>query len=236
MSHASQAIASAIRNGDVNALSAVPSLRDHLSQPVYGKFTNKNLALTNPLPLQLAVLFDQRDLVDYIITSGASPDQVHTQSDSPPAIHIAVAMCSPRMIQLLAAKGASLESVNEANLTPLHAAVLAADPATFQTLVNLNAQVAALDPQGDTVIRSAIKNHKHEYYQLLAQNPKNLALVNGQGIPAFQLMPAPAYMPQPAQPQMVPVDAAQYEAMKQRVLRLEIALSQMTAARAAAVI
>jgi hypothetical protein len=225
-----QAIVAAIRGGDLNGLSAIPNLRDQLGQPLYGKFSQRTLTLTNPLPLQLAVLFNQRDVVDFLLKSGADPNQIHPQSDSPSAIHIAVALNLPYLIQILAGKGASLELLDESGLTPLHSAVIKSDMPTFHTLLNLGAQVAAVDPNGDTVIHSAIRHQKPMQVQLLAQNPAYASLVNAQGIPAFQLIPAPP-VARPPQQQMVAVDAARFEELKNRITALEFALSRLTTAR-----
>jgi ankyrin repeat protein len=224
-----KAIVAAITAGDLNALSSLPNVRDLLSHPLYGRYSHRSLTLTNPLPLQLAVLFNQRDIVDFLLTNGADPNQIHPQSDSPPAVHIATLLNLPYLLQILVSKSASLELLNEFRLTPLHSALFNSDLQTFQTLVNLGGQVAAVDPNGDTVIHSAIKHQKMMQVQYLAQNPGNLNLVNREGVAAFQLLQGAAVQRPQMQPQMIAVDAGRYEELKNRVTALEFALSRITA-------
>jgi ankyrin repeat protein len=224
-----KAIVSAISGGDLAALSSLPNVRNVLDQPLYGTYSQRFVTVTNPLPLQLAVLFNQREVVDYVLKSGADPNQVHPQSDSPPAVHIAVVLSLAPLVQALASRGASLELPNAEGLTPLHSALLHSDLPTFQMLLNFGANVAAVDPNGDTVIHSAIKHQKTMQAQYLAQNPAYLNLMNSQGIPAFQLIQAPRVTP--PQPQVVAVEAARYDELKNHVTALEFALSRITAGR-----
>jgi hypothetical protein len=103
--------------------------------------------------------------------------------------------------------------------------VLHSDYTTFQELVNLGAKVAVVDPNGDTVIHSAIKHEKWLMVQYLAETHGNL--VNAAGVPAFQLMRTP---PQQQQ-QVIAVDTRRFREIKERVTVLEFGLSRVAAGR-----
>jgi hypothetical protein len=216
------AMITAITSGDLATLSHLPNLRESVCQCLYGIFTFANLVATNPLPIQLAVIFCQREVVNFLLDNGADPNQVHPQSNCPAALHVAVLLNQPYLVQLLVSKGAQRELLNENGLTPLHSALLFSDIQTFQTLLTLGAHVAAVNPQGDTVIHAAVRNNKVLQYQILGENPENLALMNVQGLTALQLMNKQT-------PQMVLVDAGQWNALKNRVAALELAVSKRNA-------
>jgi ankyrin repeat protein len=75
-----------------------------------------------------------------------------------------------------------------------------------------------VNPQGDTVIHAAIRNGKVLQYQILAENPEYLTLVNAQGLTALQLT-------NKQNPQMLLVDLGQWNALNNRVAALELAWS-----------
>ena len=190
-----QTLENGIQRGDVGALAGVVNLRDVLSHPIYGTFTSKGLTLTNPLPLQLAVLFERAEVVQLFLETGANPNQQHAQSNSPPPLHIAVVVDRPDIVQLLVAKGAFLEAKNEAGLTPLHASLLLPNTQTFSTLLQLGAQQMATNPSGDTVIQAAARLGRWQHY----------ALISGGA----------------CQPASVCVDALQWETLKAQVTAME---------------
>jgi ankyrin repeat protein len=223
MSRTTPDIAGLILSGDLSALSSISNLPDLLHQPLYGRFTNKSLAFSNPLPLQLAILYEKLEIANYLLTIGAAPNETHPQSDAPPPIHIAVGLSLWQAVQLLFSKRASLEILNESGLTPLHHALIASDLPTFQQLVAIGAQVAAVNPNGDTVIHAAARSNKMLQYQLLDQIPANRALVNRQGVTAASLL----QQNYGQQQQFVAVDAAAYQGLKNRLLALEVGVGRL---------
>ena len=196
-----RALENAIRAGDVSTLAALTNIRDVIAQPIYGKFTNRTVTLTNPLPLQFAVLMEQPDVVRFLLENGANPNQSHSQSDSPPTLHIAVALDRSDLIQLLVAKGALVDAKNEAGLTPLHASLLSPNVDTMVTLLNLGAQPLGTDSKGVSVVQAAGMLGLWTHMSILR------ARCSGY-------------------PQMVCVDFAQWEMMKSQVTALEVALSR----------
>jgi hypothetical protein len=225
-----ESLASAIIAGDARALAERADLRECVSQPLRGHFARGALALTDPLPLQLAALFGQQGAAYRLLDAGADPNAAHPEGRGALPMHLAVALGDAPLIRLLHARGASLELADGAGLTPLHAAVLHADAAAFQELVNLGANVAAVDPAGDTVIHAAIRRQRWLLVQYLEQTPAYAGLRNAAGVPAAQLIRVQAGAGAGA----VAVDARRYAELRERVVALEFALARVAAARSAA--
>ena len=227
-----KSLETAIQGSDIASISAIPNLNDVINEPIYGKFSNKGMTLTNPLPLQYAILYGKGDVVQFLLEHGARPNMVHPQSDCPPAVHIAVSMDRPDLIYLIVTKGGLLETHDENGLTPLHAALLNAGLQTFQTLLSLGALVLAVNRDGDTVIHAAARLGKWQQYSLLAYDPRYANVLNSQGLTAAQIAGSRGFGPVSfgaAQLGMIYVDAMQWNALKSRVTTLEVALSQILA-------
>lgn len=203
-----QTLAYLLQNSDFAGLSARPDLYPLFNTQITGIFKNNKISITNPYPIQLAVLTNDLSIVNLLLSAHADPNLYDRNTTTPPAIHIAVLLNQIPIIQSLFSSGANIEIYNQQNLTPLHSALLYSDISTFQTLLALGANINATNPSGETVLQVANSNQKMSHVQLIM---------------SFMQM---SMYPQQQSQQMY-ADKEQYDALQNRVTSLEMVLSRI---------
>lgn len=203
-----QNLAYLLQNSDYAGLSARTDLFPLFNSQINSIFKNDKISITNPYPIQLAVLTNNQAIVNLLLSAHADPNLYDRNTTTPPAIHIAVLLNQVPIIQSLFASGANIEIYNQQNLTPLHSALLYSDISTFQALLYLGANINATNPSGETVLQAANSNQKMAHVQLI-----------------MNFMQTSMYPPQ--NPQQVYADKEQYNALQNRVTNLEMVLSRI---------
>ncbi|KAK8841166.1 hypothetical protein M9Y10_027366 [Tritrichomonas musculus] len=201
-----QALTYLLQNSDFAGLSSRPDLIPLFNTQITGIFKNDKISITNPYPIQLAVLTNDQAIVNLLLSSRADPNLYDRNTNTPPALHIAVLLNQIPVIQMLFSAGANIEIYNQQNLTPLHAALLYSDISTFQALLVLGANVNATNPSGETVLQVATSHQKAAHVQLILSMAQ---------VPMYQ------------QQQQAYADKEQFNALQNRVTNLEMVLSRV---------
>ena len=132
-----------------------------LQKPIKGTFTQGQLTLHNPKPIQLACLYRRSKIVSEL---GKKVD-VNVINEVPP-LHISIIMCDTTTIEILLSLKAN-QNILYDGLTPLHTALKYSDFTTFQYCLMKGFNAFSFDKNGDTVMHAAIRLKKIEIIQLL---------------------------------------------------------------------
>jgi len=100
------------------------------------------------LPLELASIYDQVDMVSLLIEAGADVNGKSTASFSP-LIH-AVSFERGDVVKLLLEKGADCHQTDFLGRTALHYAVVSQDPELVKVLLEVGANPYVMDQNGET--------------------------------------------------------------------------------------
>ncbi|OHT05383.1 hypothetical protein TRFO_05976 [Tritrichomonas foetus] len=210
-----KALTSFIHNSNTSMLSTRQDLVPLYNTQLSGNFSNQNVSISNPFPLQLAILTGNQNVVEIILNGKADPNLFDRNGTTPPPLHLAILLRFPNLINLLVWRGANIELKNQNNLTPLHFALMYSDLPTFQILLNLGANILSVNSNGETVMQAAMANQKMQHYQILYQAAyyQNAALYQN----VNQMNNAPSMW----------VDREQFESLQSRVVMLERVLSNV---------
>ena len=169
-------ITDAIESGNYQYLLQHPEFINYYNYYLPGRFQMDHIVIENPLPIQLATLRNNSNIVSYLLSCGANPNFSDPNSSAPPALHIAALLNNTQIIELLVTGGASLEIQNRQGLTLLHFALIHSSLKTFQFIYMLGADPNATNPNGETVYMAANGLNKNEKLRILNEGSNNQQL------------------------------------------------------------
>lgn len=141
--------------------------------------------------LQWGVFFDQRDVVERLLSAGA--DLEYGRDVGLPALYIASRWRRKWVLSALERKKADVEVATYDGSRPIHGAVRSGDPLTFDTLMTLKPQLDQANARGWTALHEAVHaGHQSFLLELLSrgldvnfqgggrrESPLHVAIVGG---------------------------------------------------------
>ena len=156
----------AIREGDINGLRALlrPGMNFDSVITVSGEPDSQH-AIT---PLLEAVIGGHSEMVEFLLTHGASPNFHPPKTQS--ALHLAAWSGRLDVVKALLAHGAFVDERTENGETPLLlAAFHSKDVRLVQALIAAGANIYALDKSGNNAVMMSAWGHKESNFKLLVE-------------------------------------------------------------------
>ncbi len=151
----------AIKNGNI---ADVKELIDKDPVLVKDEYTGKSYNSCNNTyiwtPLHEAVYYDQREIVELLISKGADVNTKDNKGKTP--LHYAVENGHKELVELFISKGADVNARDNKGKTPLHYAVENGHKELVELFISKGANVNLKDNEGKTPLNWTIENIKNE--------------------------------------------------------------------------
>lgn len=121
-------------------------------------------------PLALAAVRGEVDHVRALLEAGADPDGAATRGLTPLALAVRSCRVDPAIVRMLVAAGADIDARSGAGLSPVQAAIQAGRNDIAALLIELGADIQAVNFYGDGVLNYAIYHEAPEIIQLALRN------------------------------------------------------------------
>jgi len=117
-------------------------------------------------PLALAAVRGETDYVGALLEAGADPDGPAAMGLTPLALAVRSCRADPAIVRMLVAAGADINAPSGAGLSPVQAAIQAGRNDIAALLIDLGADIQAINLYGDGVLNYAIYFEAPEIIQL----------------------------------------------------------------------
>ena len=133
-------------------------------------------------PFHLACILGNKELASFLISNGASADEPNVQTNTS-ALHYACWLgLFPLVVRLADATPSSINSSNDDNLTPLHAAIIANDDVDIVNfLLDRGADIEASDDELDTCLHLSMAHRRVAVCKLLYSRGADIRALNSLG-------------------------------------------------------
>ena len=128
-------------------------------------------------PLLEAVWAGQSEIAEFLLSHGADPNAHHTEAGSTP-LQYAVLTGRVRLVQLLLKSGAHVEGTFRDSQSLLHVAAAHGSVPIIDLLADANADLQALDANGNTPLDSAVLHGQLSAVAALLRHHANAAYVH----------------------------------------------------------
>ena len=143
-----------------HAIQQDPRLLKERFRPLYDETPGQR-----PTLLRIAIERDYREMVKFLIDSGATLDTIEIYGQT--LLHIACRGGGPELIQMLVARGLDVNARDEDNETPLTYLADHGHPESARLLITAGADVNARSYNGDTALHCAAANNRTEMVRIL---------------------------------------------------------------------
>lgn len=121
-------------------------------------------------PLALAAVRGETDFVRALLEAGADADGPGAMGLTPLALAVRSCRVDPQIVRMLVAAGADIDARSGAGLSPVQAAIQAGRNDIAALLIDLGADIQAVNLYGDGVLNYAIYYEAPEIIQLALRN------------------------------------------------------------------
>ena len=144
--------------------------------------------------LHVAAGNGHKDMVQFLLDSGAELDIQDTYGSTPLSLALAASNVPNDVVKLLLDKGAELETENDFGSTPLLYAVGWGNTGIVQMLLHRGAEINKKNRKGDTPLHLAARLGQEDAVGLLLERGAELNLLDGEGRTPIKLAEARGHM------------------------------------------